>query len=460
MTVAMRWPSSTSNIGNSIVCKDNIHGEEKDDDDDDDEVALEQETEQAGGGQDEIPVDLPRRQNCCTRFSNRFPRLFSILFGIYIPIFVLVLLSCVFGYWIAHIESPVEIQENDSILASFTITNKKLQILSNLTSVSPKICFNLFLNNVTSQMLMSSSLIDILYEGTEEDPSSSTDSNASTTDNNDGTPIEVLHQISVRYQSIADDTVPDIYNNSLSMDAALNIIDLYNYLQLCGDKFRSFIYNETGLTILPLSGETTSYSSTGVPLLYFSWNRCTPYQLVDQPNFRLSLHPANQTQYYISAWENDTIRLYDYYYNYYTTVWNVSTNIAVALAQQQSVAEATGNAACVVNTFSGGTNMTMRATDNFILAVQLILILSRLPKFSAWFWFTIMSTIGYVRIFMIASVLICWLCKTHCYTLIFTGQYSCRNNVWENINIYFWILFHIRIWWHFVRCRSSDRCNF
>lgn len=353
MTVALRWPSSTSNVGNHGGGEENEADAAASDDQvvDEDEVAE---------GHVELPVEGPRRQNrrrnCCTCFSNRFPRLFAILFGIHIPLFVLVLLSCIFGYWIAHIEGPVEIQENDSRIASYTITTRKLQILSNLTSVSPKICFNLFLNNVTFETLMSSPLVDILYEGVEEDETSSTtSSNMNATEDDDNTPIDVLQQIKVRYESIADDTVPEIYNNSNALDPILNIIDLYNYLQLCGDKFRSFIYNETGLTIFPRSEEGTSDAMTAQPALTFSWNRCTPYQFVDQPNYMLSLHPANQTQYYIMAWHNDTIRLFNYYYNYYTTTWNVSTDIATSLAQQQSVAEATGQAACVVNTFSGGT---------------------------------------------------------------------------------------------------------
>lgn len=347
MTNAVRWPSSTSNVGNSIERRDQIDDQENDDDN-----AAAVATEP--GEPERPPEQTARRKNCCTSVSTRFPRLFAILFGIHIPIFVLVLLSCVFGYWIAHIESPVEIEQNDNRIASYAITTRKLQILSNLTSVSPKICFNLFLNNVTIETLMSSSLLDILYEGIEDEPSSSTLNSTATVDD-DSTPIEILHQIKSRYESIADDTVPEIYNSSKLVDAELNIIDLYNFLQVCGDKFRSFIYNETGLTILPLAEESTSYSMTALPVLSFSWNRCTPLQFSRQPDFMLSLHPINQTQYYITAWENDTMRLFDYYYNYYTTTWNISTDIAFALAEQQSVVEATGKAACVVNTFSGGT---------------------------------------------------------------------------------------------------------
>jgi hypothetical protein len=199
-------------------------------------------------------------------------------------------------------------------------------------------------------MLESTPLVDILYEGIEDE---STSNSSAAADNNDETPAEVLHQIKARYESIVDDTVPEIYNNSMAIDARLNIIDLYNFLQLCGDKFRTFIYNETGLTILPIS-EEDGYSMTTSPILSFSWNRCTPYQFRDEPNFMLSLQPINQTQYYIDVWENDTKRLFDYYYNYYITTWNVSSDIATALAQQQSVEEATGQAACVVNTFAGG----------------------------------------------------------------------------------------------------------
>ena len=287
---ALRWPArssiNASNVVNSILRSDNIDGEENDDAEAEEVAEVERPQQEQS-----------RRQHCGTRFGYRFPRLFAILFGILIPIFVLVLISCIFGYWIAHIESPAEIQENDRRIASYTITNRKLQILSNLTRVSPKVCLNLFLNNVTTETLLSTSLVDILYKGSmEEEPSSTIASNRTAAGDIAVTPIEVLDQIEVWYASIADDTVPELYNNSSSTDAVLNIFDLYNFLQLCGDKFRSFVYNETTFTTLPPPEGSINYGVTAVPVLYFSWNRCTPYQFVEQTKFMLSLHPVNQSQ--------------------------------------------------------------------------------------------------------------------------------------------------------------------
>ena len=378
MTNAMRWPSSAKKKEESVMCRENIDGEELVADVAEEEIERPQPQ----------PQPQHRKQSCCQKFGDRFPRIFAITFGVILPVCGLVLLSCVFGYWIAQIESPVEILQNDNVIASYTITARKIQILSNLTSVSPKICFNLFLNNVTVETLIKSSLVDILYEGIEEEQSSTDD---------DGTSIETLHRLKVRYESIADDTVPDIYNNSQAIDEQVNIMHLYNFLQLCGDKFRSFIYNETGLTILPQSEESATYDTITLPALYFSWNRCTPFKFLEVPNFIHSLHPSNQTKYYLSAWENDTIRLYDYYYDYYTLTWNVSSAIASSLAQQQSIEEATGEAACDVNMFSGGMYRMiahLQFFSCFCVHLKLIFYILRAP--TAWFWFTIMSTIGYV----------------------------------------------------------------
>jgi hypothetical protein len=330
-------------------------------------------------------------QRCFNRFANRYPRLFASTFGIFVPLLGLVIISYLLGYWIAHLESPIERQQNDARISSHVMTQQKLDILSNLTSNTPKICFNLFLNNITARMLLSSSLLDILYD----DSSSSSNS---TTTNDDDDLFEALSRIKFRYESIEDDTLPDSYDNVAT--AAFNVLDLYTFLHTCGEKFRSYIYNNTDLTVLP--GEN-NHRTQSLPDLSFSWNRCTPHVLQElwRQQYLESLHPYNQTQYYVTTWEKDAARLFDEYYNYYTNTRNVSIKIATALAQNQSTMEASGGTACVVNTSAGGVYCFPRSSPIAWLIPQLSLcrhFFIDLFHLTAWFWFTIMSTIGYVSI--------------------------------------------------------------
>ena len=314
----------------TVIAVDNIDGEENDHR----EVVSEQKAQDDDGL--ERHEEPTRRKSCCQKFGNRFPRIFAIVFGIILPVCFLVVLCSIFGYWIAQIESPVEILQNDANIATYVNATRTLQLLSNLTSVSPKVCLTLFLNNITTETLMTYSLWDLLYEFFEKEPSATAKVNSYTS-------TEMLFQFKSWF-----DTIPEVHNNSDLVDTERSLTDMYNFMKLCGENVSSFIFKESSVSTLVHPGESESAS------LDFAWNRCTPYSFFDQQVFTLSLHPFNQTIYYIEAWGADEERLFEQYYNYYTTTMNVSSNFAMLLARQKSVAEATGEAACDVNMFAGG----------------------------------------------------------------------------------------------------------
>lgn len=94
--------------------------------------------------------------------------------------------------------------------------------------------------------------------------------------------------------------------------------------------------------------------------------------------------------------------LYKQYYDVYRNEQNHSIPEATAMALNQSVSEATGAAACTVNTYAGGTvsarciTFYLRRCFSFPVVVLTNRSLSE-SRIAAWFWFTIMTTIGYVR---------------------------------------------------------------
>jgi hypothetical protein len=309
---------------------------------------------------------------CMDHYAHTYPRLYAISFGIFIPLFSLVIITCLFGYWIAQVESPIEIQQNDEKIANLSIINMKLSILSNLTSISPKVCLQLFLNNITTKdLLISSSIIEILYLYDKQ--ANGAYQNISATDLYS---LELLQDIQLRYTTMENETISDFddlnhtfnflsssNNININNSTEVNLLELFTFFRTCGEKFYSYIYNYTDLTnditsdVRSRSMSTVGGSSTSTtPTLTFNWNRCTPYS-IRQPEFVESLRPWNQTKYYIQNWEMDAKQLFQYYYNYYTNTNNISSALAMPLAQNQSNNEATGGMNCDVNVFAGGTSL-------------------------------------------------------------------------------------------------------
>jgi hypothetical protein len=273
------------------------------------------------------------RRNMCTdtmdSFADHYPRLFAIFCGILIPLFALIALATLFGYWISQIESPVEISYNDYQLAIWSQQNVRLQILSDLTAVTPRICLRLFLQNYTAEK--SSSPWDSVLNLT-----SATVDGVS---NN-----ETLFLVKLGYL-IAEEYLPDSVSREYSV---LNVSEVYSFLTRCGASIQAGIKNYTALTVV------VPDSDAGATLT-FNWNRCSPYRQRD-PNFTVSVRPANQSAFYTQNWIDNATAIYDKYYEYYTTApQNLSSPLASALASNRSFFEATGAKDCVVNQYAGGT---------------------------------------------------------------------------------------------------------
>jgi len=115
-------------------------------------VAENGENERVGEEDDDLP------ESCCYRIViegpcggciSRWPRCCSLFFGVLIPLFMLIVFSLLFGILLAHVEYPNEVNQNNALLAGRADAVTFSELGTALTSLIPKLCFELYLNNVT-----------------------------------------------------------------------------------------------------------------------------------------------------------------------------------------------------------------------------------------------------------------------------------------------------------------------
>jgi hypothetical protein len=289
--------------------------------------------------------------NYTDRCADAFPRLYAISCGMIFPLLSLVAMAIVFGYWLAHMESPFEIIYNDQQLAYSAIQTTRLQILSDLTALTPTICLRLYVQQPVSQSssISTSSPWEVLLNQSSTAALASLSSSSSIE-----LSMEALFQIRLEY-------LVDTENSYTTLEPYIidtpnrewNVTDLYQYMKQCGNSVQSGIQNHTAFFTLVVPNGSNTRSDTKD--LNFHWNRCTPYEILDQHTYTVSLRPTNQSQYYTQTWEQEASRLYQEYNEYYTMVQNYSVPLASILARNRSRTEASGGSACVVNQFAGGT---------------------------------------------------------------------------------------------------------
>jgi hypothetical protein len=289
--------------------------------------------------------------NYTDRCADAFPRLYAISCGMIFPLLSLVAMAIVFGYWLAHMESPLEIIDNDQQLAHRDIQTTRYQILSDLTALTPTICLRLYVQQSVSvpQSTSTSSPWEVLLHQSSAAALASLASSSSIE-----LSMEALFQIQLEYLVDTENSYttlePDIIDTP---NREWNVSDLYQYTKHCSNSVQSGIQNHTAFFTLVVPNGNTRPNTKD---LNFHWNRCTPYEILDQHHaYTVSLRPTNQSQYYTQTWEQEASRLYQEYNEYYTMVQNYSIPLASIMARNRSRTEASGGSACVVNQFAGGT---------------------------------------------------------------------------------------------------------
>lgn len=264
-------------------------------------------------------------------FPREWPRVSAFLFGVVLPLWVLIGVAIGFGVLLAQYESPTEIETNDAILAAraqidfFDISADKLVKVT-------KLC----------------------WEEWEQSIFTDTD-----TDDDDGDANADVSQL------LNLDTLIDIFGNNntvIDLEAfginAINVTKVGISLDQCT---RSFLPQ-----IQEIQEVTQNYSEAFLSLK-FNWNRCWDTEILGNSNVvfhptdeqKEAARPAAQEAYFQQVWTEMQQELYQQY------LPPNATSEQEREAFLRSIEEATGDSGCTAN--SGGT---------------------------AWFFFTIMTTVG------------------------------------------------------------------
>ena len=85
---------------------------------------------------------------CCCRIFAAWPRSSAILFGVAAPLFLLIAISVVFGYFFADLESRGEIEANNEIFAAQAAVLFQEQLVGNITINLPRMCTCTYLHEL------------------------------------------------------------------------------------------------------------------------------------------------------------------------------------------------------------------------------------------------------------------------------------------------------------------------
>lgn len=174
---------------------------------------------------------------------HRYPRTSALLLGVVVPLWALLLWSCLFGYPLATVEAPYETEANNAILRAERVTS--VSVLEQFATHLPPACVQLLHSNQTVD-----GLEDILRSA-------------------------LLGQLEWRNASVVE--------NSTCLD--WNTVR--DFADACGRQASTFADR-----FVPSSSETTALS--------FAWIRCANVTIADW--HRQGLRPEAQAQAYRAAW--------------------------------------------------------------------------------------------------------------------------------------------------------------
>jgi hypothetical protein len=229
---------------------------------------------------------------CCLPIQAKFPRCSAFFLRILLPLWALVCVALIGGWWLSDLEAPEEYDMNDVIVkARFQFDLSDSRKYEDQLIALPSTCFYGYLNDTNLSLETSSK------------------------------------------------------NNSLSTVDML--IDLDIYLKECSK-------NATQLLDLNDDVQEQAYAYAIVPLS-FNWIRCWDSEKYGKqnpfkPSSRQILAASNQTEFYEDMWRADQARLFEEYRN--ETKENTDCKGSACsngVALNRSMAEATGRGGCDMN---------------------------------------------------------------------------------------------------------------
>ncbi|CAB9525393.1 expressed unknown protein [Seminavis robusta] len=270
-------------------------------------------------------------QGIAARVFRRYPRCYAFWIGMVFPLWFLVLLSMLGGRLLGDLEFDTEVAGNNEAMRNRLMAKTYDQAVSDTVSFAPQVCYTLFKQNISVSNL-TSYWSEIL-------------------DQQDS----LLDYLDLRQEELVG--VDDMIDN---------VTEFSSYLGECGRVADNFTNN-----IQQIFFGDFEISFSGSTKLTFSWSRCvnvtdpSRYNHIFQPRLShiYAARPENQSKTFSTAWHEDQQRLRIQYLQQYRAD-NVSN--ARLKAFNASIFEASAEHTCAVN----------------------------VPA-TAWFWFTVMTTVGY-----------------------------------------------------------------
>jgi len=301
---------------------------------------------------------LRNRLGWLARLPGKWPRTFAIIFGVvrshdlflfrfyrrntvyshhaYLlqicPLFLLIGVSLFFGYGLAKLEAPSEIDGNNDIIANRARVAVATQFHNNVTERLPQICLNIYTQNLT--------VLDTLEAEFDEIVANILDKEAQTTLNSSA----VSSDVDLSRSEELLDFMLECGKTGLETADAFNL----------GSVDQDYIGEDLTFNWVRCDGLGLNSST----LLQQVWGR--PF--VDRDR----LKPDAQTAAAIFEWRRSRQELYNEYMKDLLLADGTRPVGARVLAFRQSLEYANGFSHCSPNSAAG-----------------------------AWFWFTIMTTIGY-----------------------------------------------------------------
>ena len=323
----------------------------------DSEAALKEETSEpppAAAAVEEDSAWKKLRQSI-SKVPGRWPRTFSLAFGVVVPVLLLLCISLFFGYFLAHLESEDEIASNNAIVAERAKYARVSQFLGNVSSQVPRICLSVVVRNDTRD-----EDFDLVAEIDNE-----------------------LFDIYTREDAKRFNA--SHYSEDIRGIDRDEVQDLFSFMRECGGT----VWRQTE----QFTGEYATANDLGSPS--FHWIRCMPNGNASSSHFNqlfgsyvksplrnlTQLRPDLQEAIFVEAWTYHQRELEAQFLAELgeelakNNITNTEALIAARLeAYERSLAEADGSGQCQANSEAG-----------------------------AWFWFTVMTTI--VRIFVLKTTM-------------------------------------------------------
>mmetsp|Transcript_17193 Transcript_17193/g.49298 ORF Transcript_17193/g.49298 Transcript_17193/m.49298 type:complete len:645 (+) Transcript_17193:33-1967(+) len=334
----------------------------------DDEMLID---ELVNGGSERTSRSASTSCCCCWKtFPERWPRTFALWVGVILPLFVLIAVSCLFGYGLARLESPGEIVANDDVISTRAGVALSAQFVTDLSRKLPHVCLAVYFSQ---NDLVGDELPTVNETLTMNSNITRGDTNATNTmDYREQLRLEeAIDLVFVRRyvdQYIDVDIEDDMPFEEIEL---VNTTDLMSSMSRCGSNALKLIeqYELEDIVDTSLVGEGLS----------FNWMRCTIdtnntsgfkgfFNEFFDPlrNDTAFLRPEAQESFVLEQWRVQQRGLYTKYFEQFYNVEGMPRLDARWQALQLSFEEATGHEGCDMNWYAG-----------------------------AWFWFTIMTTIGY-----------------------------------------------------------------